>query len=284
VARPIDRPTDSPSIVHRDRQAPTEAAGGPAIDAPAAVAAAIPVAPAVSAEPAFDVAADEIPRHVAIIMDGNRRWARARGLTEMEGHAAGVEGIREIIRHAVRRGIEVLSLYAFSRENWARSDEEVSGLFMLLEQVIRNETAELKSQGARVRLLGRMEELPPETRASIQDALDATVGGERLQLNIAFNYSGRTELVDAARKVVEMGLRPDEIDEDVMAAAMYTAGLPDPDMVIRTGGDERLSNFLIWQSAYAEIVFTPTLWPDFGPAELDAAVVEFASRQRRFGR
>ena len=129
-----------------------------------------------------------------------------------------------------------------------------------------------------------MEELPPETRASIQDALDATVGGERLQLNIAFNYSGRTELVDAARKVVALGLRPDEIDEDVMAAAMYTAGLPDPDMVIRTGGDERLSNFLIWQSAYAEIVFTPTLWPDFGPAELDAAVVEFASRQRRFGR
>ncbi len=284
MARPIDRPTDSPSIVHRDRQAPTEAAGGPAIDAPAAVAAAIPVAPAERAEAAFDVAADEIPRHVAIIMDGNRRWARARGLTEMEGHAAGVEGIREIIRHAVRRGIEVLSLYAFSRENWARSDEEVSGLFMLLEQVIRNETAELKSQGARVRLLGRMEELPPETRASIQDALDATVGGERLQLNIAFNYSGRTELVDAARKVVALGLRPDEIDEDVMAAAMYTAGLPDPDMVIRTGGDERLSNFLIWQSAYAEIVFTPTLWPDFGPAELDAAVVEFASRQRRFGR
>ena len=284
MARPIDRPTDSPSIVHRDRQAPTEAAGGPPIDAPAADAAAIPVAPAVRAENAFDVPADEIPHHVAIIMDGNRRWARARGLTEMEGHAAGVEGIREIIRHAVRRGIEVLSLYAFSRENWARSDEEVSGLFMLLEQVIRNETAELKSQGARVRLLGRMEELPPETRASIQDALDATVGGERLQLNIAFNYSGRTELVDAARKVVEMGLRPDEIDEDVMAAAMYTAGLPDPDMVIRTGGDERLSNFLIWQSAYAEIVFTPTLWPDFGPAELDAALVEFASRQRRFGR
>ena len=284
MARPIDRPTDSPSIVHRDRQAPTESAGGPAIDAPAADAAAIPVAPAVRAENAFDVPADEIPHHVAIIMDGNRRWARARGLTEMEGHAAGVEGIREIIRHAVRRGIEVLSLYAFSRENWARSDEEVSGLFMLLEQVIRNETAELKSQGARVRLLGRMEELPPETRASIQDALDATVGGERLQLNIAFNYSGRTELVDAARKVVEMGLRPDEIDEDVMAAAMYTAGLPDPDMVIRTGGDERLSNFLIWQSAYAEIVFTPTLWPDFGPAELDAALVEFASRQRRFGR
>lgn len=264
---PLARPTDAPPVAH----APIEGVES------------LPIA-AAPAAPERLVPLEEAPRHVAIIMDGNRRWARARGLTEMEGHAAGVEGIREIIRHAVRRGIEVLSLYAFSRENWARSDEEVSGLFMLLEQVIRNETAELKSQGARVRLLGRMEELPPETRASIQDALDATVGGERLQLNIAFNYSGRTELVDAARKVVEMGLRPDEIDEDVMAAAMYTAGLPDPDMVIRTGGDERLSNFLIWQSAYAEIVFTPTLWPDFGPAELDAALVEFASRQRRFGR
>ena len=279
MARPIDRPTDSPSIVHRERQAPTE-------PATSATAGAVQAAEAVAAaaDAASAVPPDEIPRHVAIIMDGNRRWARARGLTEMEGHAAGVEGIREIIRHSVRRGIEVLSLYAFSRENWARSDEEVSGLFMLLEKVVRNETAELVAQGARVRLLGRMEELPPETRASLQEALDATIGGERLQLNIAFNYSGRTELVDAARKVVALGLRPEQIDEDVLAAAMYTAGLPDPDMVIRTGGDERLSNFLIWQSAYAEIVFTPVLWPDFGPAELDAALAEFASRQRRFGR
>jgi undecaprenyl diphosphate synthase len=129
-----------------------------------------------------------------------------------------------------------------------------------------------------------MEELPPETRTSIQDALDATAGGTRLQLNIAFNYSGRTELVDAARSIAARGLRPDEIDEEVVAGAMYTAGLPDPDMVIRTGGDERLSNFLIWQSAYAEIFFTPTLWPDFGPANLDEALVEYASRQRRFGR
>ena len=135
-----------------------------------------------------------------------------------------------------------------------------------------------------MRLLGRMEELPAETRESIQQAIGATAGGTRLQLNIAFNYSGRTELVDAARDMVARGLRPDEIDEDTMAAAMYTAGLPDPDIVIRTGGDERLSNFLIWQSAYAEIFFTPTLWPDFGPANLDEALVEFASRQRRFGR
>jgi undecaprenyl diphosphate synthase len=217
-------------------------------------------------------------------MDGNRRWAKARGLTEMEGHAAGVEAIREIIRHAVRRGISVLSLYAFSRENWARSDEEVRGLFSLLENVIRNETAELNRQGARVRLLGRIEELPPATRASIQQAIDATAGGTRLQLNIAFNYSGRTELVDAARELVARGVRPEEIDEDVLAGALYTAGLPDPDIVIRTGGDERLSNFLIWQAAYAEFYFSLILWPDFSPDAFDAALVEYASRQRRFGR
>jgi len=277
VARPIDRPTDSPSIVHRERQASGEPASEPS-------AAAAPAHPAADAADAFSVTPQEMPRHVAIIMDGNRRWARARGLTEMDGHAAGVEGIREIIRHSVRRGIEVLSLYAFSRENWARSDDEVSGLFMLLEKVIRNETAELVAQGAHVRLLGRMEELPPETQASLQEALDATAGGQRLQLNIAFNYSGRTELVDAARKVVARGLRPDEIDEDVMAAAMYTAGLPDPDMVIRTGGDERLSNFLIWQSAYAEFYSCPPLWPDFGAAAFDHALIEFARRTRRFGR
>jgi undecaprenyl diphosphate synthase len=275
VGRPIDRPTDSPSIIHRERTAPATPAQGEAEPAQAK---------ARSEAEGFGVQPDEMPRHVAIIMDGNRRWARAHGKTEMEGHAAGVENIREIIRHSVRRGIEVLSLYAFSRENWARSDEEVGGLFGLLEQVIRNETAELKAQGARVRLLGRMDELPPETQASIQQALDETAGGARLQLNIAFNYSGRTELVDAARKLVMSGIRPEDIDEEAMAGAMYTAGLPDPDMVIRTGGDERLSNFLIWQSAYAEIYFTSTLWPDFGPANLDEALIEYASRQRRFGR
>jgi undecaprenyl diphosphate synthase len=210
----------------------------------------------------------ELPRHIAIIMDGNRRWAKARGKTEMEGHAAGVEAIREIIRHSVRRGIEVLSLYAFSRENWARSDDEVGGLFFLLEKVIRNETDELKAQGARVRLLGRIDELPPENGASIQQALDATAGGRRLQLNIAFNYSGRTELVDAARALVARGLSARSDRRGRAGRALYTAGLPDPDMVIRTGGDERLSNFLIWQAAYAEFYFSPILWPDFGPERI----------------
>ena len=272
MAGRISRPTDSPALVHRESQ--------PAPDQHAVASVSPDAAPT---EP-FEVPREELPHHVAIIMDGNRRWAKARGKPEMDGHAAGVEGIREIIRHAVRRGVEVMSLYAFSRENWARSDEEVSGLFFLLEKVIRNETEELKAQGARVRLLGRLEELPAETAASIQEALDATSGGKRLQLNIAFNYSGRTELVDAARKLATRGLTPDQIDEDALAGALYTAGLPDPDIVIRTGGDERLSNFLIWQAAYAEFYFSPILWPDFGPDAFDAALIEFASRQRRFGR
>ena len=155
---------------------------------------------------------------------------------------------------------------------------------MLLEKVIRNETAELRRRAPGSASSGRMDELPPETRESIEAALEATAGGTRLQLNIAFNYSGRTELVDAARRLVAPGLPPEEIDEEALAGALYTAGLPDPDIVIRTGGDERLSNFLIWQAAYAEFYFSPILWPDFGPEAFDAALVEFASRQRRFGR
>jgi len=217
-------------------------------------------------------------------MDGNRRWARARGVDELEGHAAGVEAIREVLRHAVRRGVPVLTLYAFSRENWARTDEEVVGLFGLLESAIRSETDELRAQGVRVRLLGRLEELPDETRRSIESALAATADGGRLLLNIAFNYAGRTELVDAVRRIARSGLRAEAIDEATISEALYTAGMPDPDLVIRTGGEYRLSNFLIWQAAYAELLTSDTLWPDFGPADLDAALAEFASRSRRFGK
>ncbi|HET9852871.1 MAG TPA: polyprenyl diphosphate synthase [Candidatus Limnocylindrales bacterium] len=226
----------------------------------------------------------DLPRHIAIIMDGNRRWARARGVSEIDGHAAGVEAIRELLRHAVRRGIPVMTLYAFSRENWARTDEEVVGLFQLLEQAIRSETDELRAEGVQVRLLGRLDELPRATRASIDSALDATAGGTRMRLNIAFNYAGRTELVDAVRAIVREGHDPAAIDEATITGALYTAGLPDPDLVIRTGGEHRLSNFLIWQSAYAELITSDTLWPDFGPGDLDGALAEFASRTRRFGR
>ena len=177
-----------------------------------------------------------------------------------------------------------LNMTTLTRENWARTDEEVVGLFGLLEQAIRSETDELRAQGVRVRLLGRLEELPTATRASIESALEATAGGGRLALNIAFNYAGRTELVDAVRDIVRSGIGADAIDEATISRALYTAGLPDPDLVIRTGGEQRLSNFLIWQSAYAELLTTETLWPAFGPADLDAAVAEFASRTRRFGR
>ena len=262
---PLIRPTDAPPRAHE-----TDAGG---------------LAAARATEPvAIPDARTDVPRHVAIIMDGNRRWARGRGASELEGHAAGVEAIREVLRHAVRRGIPVLTLYAFSRENWARDDDEVVGLFSLLEQAIRSETEELKAQGVRVRLLGRRDELPAATRASIESALAATADGGRLVLNIAFNYAGRTELVDAVRDIVRAGTPPDEINEATISRALYTSGLPDPDLVIRTGGEQRLSNFLIWQSAYAELLTTETLWPDFGPADLDGALAEFASRTRRFGR
>ncbi len=225
-----------------------------------------------------------LPRHVAIVMDGNRRWARMRGVAEAEGHAAGVRAIRPIVEHAVRRGIEALSLYAFSRENWSRSQDEVRTLFALLEAAIRDETPELIRQGVTVRILGRLDELPEQTRASIGEALAATRGGERLQLNVAFNYSGRSEIVDALRRCLADGLTPAEVDEAAVAARLYTSDLPDLDLLIRTGGDQRISNFLIWQAAYAEFFFCDTLWPDFDPDVFDAALGEFARRSRRFGR
>jgi len=266
VARaPLARPTDAPPTAHEPSADPTVAR--------AAVEDETPLVPP-----------EDLPRHVAIIMDGNRRWARAHHQSELEGHAAGVEAIRGLLRHAVRRGVPVLTLYAFSRENWARSDDEVSGLFTLLEDAIRSETAELRDQGVRVNLLGRVEELPDPTRASIGGALDATADGQRLLLNIAFNYAGRTELVDAVRRLVASGMPAEAIDEATISKALYTAGLPDPDLVIRTGGEQRLSNFLIWQSAYAEFYFCDALWPDFGPAAFDDALLEFANRHRRYGR
>jgi undecaprenyl diphosphate synthase len=266
VARsPLARPTDAPPRAHVVDQAeptvPSAAEEGDALIDPA-----------------------DLPRHVAIIMDGNRRWARLHDRAELEGHAAGVEAIRTLLRHAVRRGVPVMTLYAFSRENWARSDDEVTGLFGLLEQAIRSETAELRSQGVRIRLLGRLEELPDDTRRSIDDALAQTADGDRLLLNVAFNYAGRTELVDAFRRLAERGIQPEQIDENAISEALYTAGLPDPDLVIRTGGEQRLSNFLIWQSAYAEFYSTEVLWPDFGAEAFDAALLEFARRTRRFGR
>jgi undecaprenyl diphosphate synthase len=225
-----------------------------------------------------------LPRHVAIVMDGNRRWARQRGLSEGEGHSAGVDAIRPIVEHAADLGIQALSIYAFSRENWSRGNDEVETLFALLEAAIRRETPDLVRQGVRVRILGRLDELPERTRASIADALSDTAGGTRMQLNVAFNYSGRSEIVDAVRRAIADGLHPDQIDEAAIRGRLYTADVPDLDLLIRTGGEQRISNFLIWQAAYAELYFCDILWPDFDPAAFDAAVAEYSRRTRRFGR
>jgi undecaprenyl diphosphate synthase len=227
---------------------------------------------------------EPLPRHVAIIMDGNRRWARAHGMAEAQGHAAGVEAIRPIVRRAAERGLEVLSIYAFSRENWQRASDEVQTLFGLLESAIRDETPELVAQGVRVRILGRLEELPERMRASITEALAATEQGSRMTLNVCFNYSGRSEIVDAVRRAITDGLQPADIDEDALASRLYGADLPAPDLLIRTGGEQRISNFLIWQAAYAELYFTEQLWPDFDTRAFDAALEEYARRSRRFGR
>jgi undecaprenyl diphosphate synthase len=262
----LARPTDAPPLAHD----PSGERAAPELAAPVTDAALVPP--------------EDLPRHVAIIMDGNRRWARARGVTDFEGHAAGVEAVRGLLQHAVRRGIPMLTIYAFSRENWARSDDEVTGLFDLLARAIASETDELAAQGVRVRLLGRLEELPAETRTAIEGALARTAGGTRLELNVAWNYAGRTELVDAFRQLVASGIPPEQIDERAISEALYTSGLPDPDLVIRTGREQRISNFLIWQSAYAELYFADCLWPDFGPDTLDEALLEFARRTRRFGR
>jgi undecaprenyl diphosphate synthase len=224
------------------------------------------------------------PNHVAIIMDGNRRWARNQGRDEIEGHVAGTEALRAVLKHAVQIGIPHLTIYAFSRENWARSDKEVAQLFNLLAKVIDDETPELLRQGVAVRFLGRLTELPEQAQERIAAACAKTAGGTKLQLSVAFNYGSRTEIVDAVRAIVANGASPESVDEHTIASALYTAGTPDPDLVIRTGGEERLSNFLLWQSAYAEIVTTATLWPDFGAAELDAAIAMYAQRIRRFGR
>ena len=271
---PLARPTDAPPLAH---------VVDPATGAPTTSTEEPSPTPAPPEEPLLD--ATDLPRHVAIIMDGNRRWARLHDLPELEGHAAGVEAIRILLKHAVRRGVPVMTLYAFSRENWARSDDEVRGLFGLLEQAIRSETAELREQGVRIRLLGRLEELPDDTRRSIERGArgdrrrDPPPPQRRVQLR---RPDGARRRGPAARG--ERHRRPRRSTRTTISAALYTAGLPDPDLVIRTGGEQRLSNFLIWQSAYAEFYSTEVLWPDFGADAFDEALLEFARRTRRFGR
>lgn len=222
-------------------------------------------------------------RHVAIIADGNRRWARDRGLPVLAGHVQGIEAMRPIVRRARDRGVETLSVYTFSTENWTRPGDEVSGLFGLIDGAVRQYTDELIAEGVRVRVIGRLHEAPADVQRSIRAAEERTSSGGRMTLNICFNYSGRAEIVDAVRALVAASADPNVIDEVHFAAHLYTAGQPDVDLLVRTGGDRRTSNFLVWQAAYAELVFCDKYWPDFTPDDLDAALADFERRDRRFG-
>jgi undecaprenyl diphosphate synthase len=223
------------------------------------------------------------PRHVAIIMDGNGRWAAQRGLPRIAGHEQGTENIRRITHAAVNLGIEYLTLWAFSTENWRRPVDEIHGIMRILSEAIQRETTELHRQGAQLRHIGSLEGLEPGLRAGVLDAIELTRNNSGLVLTLAFNYGGRQELLAAVRDIVSAGIPPGEIDEETLARHLFTRDIPDPDLIVRTSGEHRLSNFLLWQSAYAELYFTPTLWPDFGPEHLRAAVEDYARRDRRFG-
>jgi undecaprenyl diphosphate synthase len=224
-----------------------------------------------------------LPNHLAIIMDGNGRWAQKRGLSRLRGHRAGVNNIRPIIKYLHDRGIKYVTLYAFSTENWHRPEGEVNGLFHILEEIIGKESRELHKSGIRIYHIGSMKGLSPKLQKSINEALKLTQNNEVMHLGIALNYGGRAEILDAIRKIVTDGLKPNEINEDTFRKFLYAADFPDVDMVIRTGGEMRISNLLIWQTAYSEYYFTPVLWPDFNEEELEKALLAYSQRQRRFG-
>jgi undecaprenyl diphosphate synthase len=229
-----------------------------------------------------------VPRHIAIIMDGNGRWARARMLPRTLGHRSGMKSVREVVEGAIEAGVDVLSLFAFSQENWQRPPAEIDALMSLLEEYIARETEELAAQGVQVRVLGDLERLTPGAASAAAQLVARTAHNDRLLLNLFISYGSRAELARAARLValdVATGvLAPDEIDEDAIAARLYTAGIPDPDLLIRTSGEQRISNFLLWQVAYSELYLSPVLWPNFRRQELYEAILAFQARDRRFGR
>jgi undecaprenyl diphosphate synthase len=231
-----------------------------------------------------DSSQEKNPRHIAIIMDGNGRWAISRGLARLAGHRAGTENLRRVIEACVEFNVEYLTLYAFSTENWGRPIEEVQGLMRILEDVIDRELPELHEEGVQLRHIGQLDRLKPSLKQKVLDAIDLTKDNSRLTLNIAFNYGGRDEIVWAIRQIIEAGVTPEEVTDDLVSQYLFTAGVPDPDLIIRTSGELRGSNFLIWQGAYAEWYFTPTYWPDFDKDELLKAIQEFSHRDRRYGR
>ncbi len=224
------------------------------------------------------------PRHIAIIMDGNGRWATKRHLPRFAGHSAGVSALRRIVEIAKDEGIEMLSVYAFSTENWSRPRAEVEHLMRLFWETIRSDVHRLHKEGVRLRHLGRSGDLSPEIQKAIRESADLTKENTRIAVNVCFNYGGRAELVDAVRQIVANGVAPEHITEELIGSHLYSRDLPDPDLVIRTGGEMRISNFLLWQSAYSEFYPTPILWPDFGYNEFMEAIESYSQRQRRFGR
>ncbi|WP_029214983.1 isoprenyl transferase [Kallotenue papyrolyticum] len=224
-----------------------------------------------------------IPQHIAIIMDGNGRWAQQRGLPRAMGHRAGTENIRRIVQEAKALGVRYLTLYAFSTENWNRPGPEVRALMAILGEFIDRETAALHAEGVQIRHLGSLDGLSPQLQAKVRYALELTRHNTALVLAVAFNYGGRADIVQAVRAIVREGIPPEAITEAVIADHLYTRGMPDPDLIVRTAGEFRLSNFLIWQAAYAEYYSTPVFWPDFGPEDLKQAVAAYGQRERRFG-
>ena len=229
-----------------------------------------------------------LPRHIAIIMDGNGRWAKARGVPRLMGHRAGRESVRDAVKGCVALGVEVLTLYTFSIENWNRPAREVRALMAILRQTLRAERPELRQNNVRLQVMGRLDDLPAPVREVIEETREYLSGSTGLLLNLALSYSGRVELVDAVRALLQQHarhpFRPDQVDESMLASRLYTAGLPDPDLLIRTSGELRVSNFMLWQLAYTELWITETLWPDFRRRHLYEAVADYQGRERRFGR
>ena len=224
-----------------------------------------------------------IPHHIAIVMDGNGRWATKRFLPRVAGHKKGVDALRACVRRCGDLGVRVLTVFAFSSENWKRPTEEVSGLMGLVLVAVSKYLAKLASDGVRIRIVGDRSQVSDKLRAAWQQAEDSTRDNTRITLSVAFNYGGRWDIVQACRQAMAAGVPPEELDEDRLNAYMALSYAPDPDLFIRTGGEVRISNFLLWQAAYSELVFTDCLWPEFGTAELDAALAEYAGRERRFG-
>jgi undecaprenyl diphosphate synthase len=224
-----------------------------------------------------------LPHHIAFIPDGNGRWAEQRGLSRVEGHRAGVSNIRSILRFLHKKNIGYVTLYAFSTENWRRPEDEVNGIFHILEEIIVREAGELHKNDVKIRHIGSLERLSPKLQRSIKEAVELTAGNQGMTLGVALNYGGRAEILNAVRGLITEGVKPEEVDEKSFHEHLYTADFPDVDLVIRTGGEMRTSNLLIWQTVYSELYFTPVLWPDFNEVELQKALEAYSRRQRRFG-